>query len=444
MNDDPSFHEQNTTLPPGNWPGEGIPEPPSLSLDPPSMSPFDFGQSGLTISFFGSEPPYTTDFGLTTSAFPDVSLPSNDFLVALSNMPEVATEDYNYGGTPNYFDQMDMPTSFPEPQGLYTTNSGWITPTLPDVGLPTNDLPASTFDSPGSEIATEDHTDGDGKGKQRLYEEETLGPPAMPAEYSQYYPPFASSVASSSTSHVRAEQRLYEEETLGPPTMPAEYSQYYPPFASSVASSSTSHVRAKQRLYEEETPGPPAMPAEYSQYYPPFGSSVASSPTSHVGAKGKQRLYEEETPGPPAMPAEYSQYYPPFGSSVASSSTSHVYEEETLGSPTMPAEYSQDYPSFSSSVASSSTSHVEHGEPSSSTATWTDNRVPSVPESPSSLERTPNPEPEPKGKPPRPQNKFMLFKNYYGSKVHKRGDISDANLSLQKKIGTFVPFLFPC
>ena len=401
MNNDFSFHEQNTTLPPGNWPGEGIPEPPSLSLDPPSMSPFDFGQSGLTISFFGSEPPYTTDFGLTTPAFPDVSLPSNDFLVALSNMPEVATEDYNYGGTPNDFDQMDMSTSFPEPQGLYTTNSGWITPTLPDVGLPTNDLPASTFDSPVSEVATEDPTDGGAKGKQRLYEE-TLGPPAMPAEYSQYYPPFASSIASSSTSHVRAEQRLYEEETLGPPTMPAEYSQYYPPFASSVASSSTSHVRAKQRLYEDETPGPPAMPAEYSQYYPPFGSSVASS------------------------------------------STSHVYEEETLGSPTMPAEYSQDYPSFSSSIASSSTSHVEHGEPSSSTATWTDNRVPSVPESPSSLERTPNPEPEPKGKPPRPQNKFMLFKNYYGSKVHKRGDISDANLSLQKKIGMFVPFLFPC
>ena len=362
MNDDSSFHEQNTTLPPENWPGEGIPEPPSLSLDPPSMSPFDFGQSGLTISFFGSEPPYTTDFGLTTSAFPDVSLPSNDFLVALSNMPEVATEDYNYGGTPNDFDQMDMSTSFPEPQGLYTTNSGWITPTLPDVGLPTNDLPASTFDSPGSEVATEDHTDGGAKGKQRLYEEETLGPPAIPPEYSQYYPPFASSVASSSTSHVRAEQRLYEEETLGPPT----------------------------------------------------------------------------------MPAEYSQYYPPFGSSVASSSTSHVYEEETLGSPTMPAEYSQDYPSFSSSVASSSTSHVEHGEPSSSTAMWTDNRVPSVPESPSSPERTPTPEPEPKGKPPRPQNKFMLFKNYYGSKVHKRGDISDANLSLQRKIGMFVPFLFPC
>ena len=402
MNDDPSFHEQNTTLPPGNWPGEGIPEPPSLSLDPPSMSPFDFGQSGLTISFFGSEPPYTTDFGLTTPAFPDVSLPSNDFLVALSNMPEVATEDYNYGGTPNDFDQMDMSTSFPEPQGLYTTNSGWITPTLPDVGLPTNDLPASTFDSPVSEVATEDPTDGGAKGKQRLYEEETLGPPAMPAEYSQYYPPFASSIASSSTSHVRAEQRLYEEETLGPPTMPAEYSQYYPPFASSVASESTPHVRAKQRLYEEETPGPPAMPAEYSQYYPPFGSSVASS------------------------------------------STSHVYEEETLGSPTMPAEYSQDYPSFSSSVASSSTSHVEHGEPSSSTAMWSDNRVPSVPESPSSPERTPTPEPEPKGKPPRPQNKFMLFKNYYGSKVHKRGDISDANLSLQRKIGMFVPFLFPC
>ena len=328
MNDDSSFHEQNTTLPPGNWPGEGIPEPPSLSLDPPSMSPFDFGQSGLTISFFGSEPPYTTDFGLTTPAFPDVSLPSNDFLVALSNMPEVATEDYNYGGTPNDFDQMDMSTSFPEPQGLYTTNSGWITPTLPDVGLPTNDLPASTFDSPGSEVATEDHTDGDAKGKQRLYEEETLGPPAIPPEYSQYYPPFASSIASSSTSHVRAEQRLYEEETLGPPTMPAEYSQ--------------------------------------------------------------------------------------------------------------------DYPSFSSSVASSSTSHVEHGEPSSSTAMWIDNRVPSVPESPSSPERTPTPEPEPKGKPPRPQNKFMLFKNYYGSKVHKRGDISDANLSLQKKIGMFVPFLFPC
>ena len=404
MNDDSSFHEQNTTLPPGNWPGEGIPEPPSLSLDPPSMSPFDFGQSGLTISFFGSEPPYTTDFGLTTPAFPDVSLPSNNFLVALSNMPEVATEDYNYGGTPNDFDQMDMSTSFPEPQGLYTTNSGWITPTLPDVGLPTNDLPASTFDSPGSEVATEDHTDGDAKGKQRLYEEETLGPPAIPPEYSQYYPPFASSIASSSTSHVRAEQRLYEEETLGPPT----------------------------------------MPAEYSQYYPPFGSSVAPSSTSHAGAKGKQRLYEEETPGPPAMPAEYSQYYPPFGSSVASSSTSHVYEEETLGSPTMPAEYSQDYPSFSSSVASSSTSHVEHGEPSSSTAMWIDNRVPSVPESPSSPERTPTPEPEPKGKPPRPQNKFMLFKNYYGSKVHKRGDISDANLSLQRKIGMFVPFLFPC
>ena len=404
MNNDSSFHEQNTTLPPGNWPGEGIPEPPSLSLDPPSMSPFDFGQSGLTISFFGSEPPYTTDFGLTTPAFPDVSLPSNDFLVALSNMPEVATEDYNYGGTPNDFDQMDMSTSFPEPQGLYTTNSGWITPTLPDVGLPTNDLPASTFDSPGSEVATEDHTDGDAKGKQRLYEEETLGPPAIPPEYSQYYPPFASSIASSSTSHVRAEQRLYEEETLGPPT----------------------------------------MPAEYSQYYPPFGSSVAPSSTSHAGAKGKQRLYEEETPGPPAMPAEYSQYYPPFGSSVASSSTSHVYEEETLGSPTMPAEYSQDYPSFSSSVASSSTSHVEHGEPSSSTAMWIDNRVPSVPESPSSPERTPTPEPEPKGKPPRPQNKFMLFKNYYGSKVHKRGDISDANLSLQRKIGMFVPFLFPC
>ena len=404
MNNDSSFHEQNTTLPPGNWPGEGIPEPPSLSLDPPSMSPFDFGQSGLTISFFGSEPPYTTDFGLTTPAFPDVSLPSNDFLVALSNMPEVVTEDYNYGDTPNDFDQMDMSTSFPEPQSLYTTNSGWITPTLPDVGLPTNDLPASTFDSPGSEVATEDHTDGDAKGKQRLHEEETLGPSTMPAEYSQYYPPFASSIAPSSTSHVRAEQRLYEEETLGPPT----------------------------------------MPAEYSQYYPPFGFSVASSSTSHAGAKGKQRLYEEETPGPPAMPAEYSQYYPPFGSSVASSSTSHVYEEETLGSPTMPAEYSQDYPSFSSSIASSSTSHVEHGEPSSSTAMWTDNRVPSVPESPSSLERTPNPEPEPKGKPPRPQNKFMLFKNYYGSKVHKRGDISDANLSLQRKIGMFVPFLFPC